>query len=613
MQNRLASLGIEKEELQLLVEANSSIAALQDQLDRLIKNPMMSQLQDSNKQIQEFLGTFQQFIEACSRMKVTVQNEILRVKNPCPKFVPKSSRKSYSTVCQLRIQTLQCLLNTMEYLQEQAQVYRNLFEDLLKKDRLTFEEKCLQDVLLCRDQTYSFSVRDEDFNKLWRYRLTELLDKRNVYMKKMQTIWEKLWANMSYFTNELSAEVREHESFKEQLQAKVGLDQILGGELQRRSTMQLREENSNMCEELKCLQVQNDSELREERSRRCSMLQEEVQGAAFDTQQLLLKLQQAEDKVRLMNAEKQQLEKDQLQVHGRLSSHKEATQLLQTELQDSRAQVQDQDNTIQTLRNQLKEAQKNASPSAEELEHLRSKLLRADLELSSASEQHQKEIQKFKVLLNTKEESVRKLKELLRKSQQHGEESILQGEDLHARLTNPKGLNIRTSIAAEKAKLEEEVQQLQLKISELESQVSCQAAELSKWKSRAIKLKAKTKHELDKPGSPCTPTKRGLCSTTESSHLLSSPKRFLLPSREVLDSPSNVPLSSRKVLDSPKSSALDSPKSRFFDVGGTSDLLSRTFPKQFFDNSNLGLPQAVDKNDEWWPRSPKQEDMCKTQ
>ncbi|XP_011609555.2 centromere-associated protein E isoform X4 [Takifugu rubripes] len=675
MQNRLASLGIEKEELQvsletlqqekqqltadlenrmetisalqqetdggereaelqqLLVEANSSIAALQDQLDRLIKNPIMSQLQDSNKQIQEFLGTFQQFIEACSRMKVTVQNEAQRVNNPCPKFVPKSSRKSYSTVCQLRIQTLQCLLNTMEYLQEQAQVYRNLFEDLLKKDRLTFEEKCLQDVLLCRDQTYSFSVRDEDFNKLWRYRLTELLDKRNVYMKKMQTIWEKLWANMSYFTNELSAEVREHESFKEQLQAKVGLDQILGGELQRRSTMvetrnihlqQLREENSNMCEELKCLQVQNDSELREERSRRCSMLQEEVQGAAFDTQQLLLKLQQAEDKVRLMNAEKQQLEKDQLQVHGRLSSHKEATQLLQTELQDSRAQVQDQDNTIQTLRNQLKEAQKSASPSAEELEHLRSKLLRADVELSSASEQHQKEIQKFKVLLNTKEESVRKLKELLRKSQQHGEESILQGEDLHARLTNPKGLNIRTSIAAEKAKLEEEVQQLQLKISELESQVSCQAAELSKWKSRAIKLKAKTKPELDKPGSPCTPTKRGLCSTTESSHLLSSPKRFLLPSREVLDSPSNVPLSSRKVLDSPKSSALDSPKSRFFDVGGTSDLLSRTFPKQFFDNSNLGLPQevsqvsgpdfnAVDKNDEWWPRSPKQEDMCKTQ
>lgn len=61
---------------------------------------------------------------------------------------------------------------------------------------------------------------------------------------------------------------------------------------------QLREKNSNMCEELKCLQAQADSQLREERSRRCTLLQEEVQGA-LSTQQLLLKLQQAEDKVRV--------------------------------------------------------------------------------------------------------------------------------------------------------------------------------------------------------------------------------------------------------------------------------------------------------------------------
>lgn len=93
--------------------------------------------------------------------------------------------------------------------------------------------------------------------------------------------------------------------------------------------------------------------------------------------------------------------------------------------------------------------QKNASPSAEELERLRSKLLRTELELSSASDRHHKEyelstcsadllrhkvcfhwsfdfflrIQRFEVLLKDKEESARKLKELLRKSQQHGEES----------------------------------------------------------------------------------------------------------------------------------------------------------------------------------------------
>lgn len=46
--------------------------------------------------------------------------------------------------------------------------------------------------------------------------------------------------------------------------------------------------------------------------------------------------------------------------------------------------------------------------------------------------------------------------------------SVLQGEELHARLINPRGLVIQTSILLEKTKLEEEVKQLRLKITELE-------------------------------------------------------------------------------------------------------------------------------------------------
>lgn len=46
--------------------------------------------------------------------------------------------------------------------------------------------------------------------------------------------------------------------------------------------------------------------------------------------------------------------------------------------------------------------------------------------------------------------------------------SVLQGEDLHARLTNPRGLVIKSSISLEKTKLEEEVTQLRLKITQLE-------------------------------------------------------------------------------------------------------------------------------------------------
>lgn len=61
----------------------------------------------------------------------------------------------------------------------------------------------------------------------------------------MASILEKLWANMTYFPGELSAEVRERERFKEQLQAAFtsqpisfsGLDGILSSELEHRSAV----------------------------------------------------------------------------------------------------------------------------------------------------------------------------------------------------------------------------------------------------------------------------------------------------------------------------------------------------------------------------------------
>lgn len=113
--------------------------------------------------------------------------------------------------------------------------------------------------------------------------------------------------------------------------------------------------------------------------------------------------------------------------------------------------------------------------------------------------------------------------------------------------------------------------------------MSGQHAEISKWKSRAIKLKVRSKVEADKPSPPCTPTKRGLPMASDSSNFYSSPKKFLVTPKKVLDSP-------RKVLESPRKldSLLDSPKSRFFDVGGSSELLSKACPRQFFDNSSLG-------------------------
>lgn len=118
---------------------------------------------------------------------------------------------------------------------------------------------------------------------------------------------------------------------------------------------------------------------------------------------------------------------------------------------------------------------------------------------------------------------------------------------------------------------------------------------MSKWKGRAIKLKVKSKMEMDKPSPPCTPTKRGL-PMSDSPNVLNSPKKFLVTPKKVLDSPRKMLDSPKKVLDSPKSAMLDSPKSRFFGVGGSSEMLFKTCPKQFFDNSSLGTLPGKDPN-----------------
>ncbi|GLD66002.1 centromere-associated protein E, partial [Lates japonicus] len=64
----------------------------------------------------------------------------------------------------------------------------------------------------------------------------------------MASILEKLWANMASYPSELSAEIREREKFKEQLQAVLTtqpisfsrLDSILKCELDRRSAVNSR-------------------------------------------------------------------------------------------------------------------------------------------------------------------------------------------------------------------------------------------------------------------------------------------------------------------------------------------------------------------------------------
>ncbi|XP_031597512.2 centromere-associated protein E isoform X2 [Oreochromis aureus] len=631
---------------QLLSEANATISALREQLSRSepstseAKELLSSRLQDSTRQLEESFKSFQQFIDTCCSYDNITQDKGLRDRRSLKHPLPKATKDAYDAVFQLGQSTDENLRKIQELLRVKALGYRNIFEELVKKDLAIFEERRLQDVLLCRAQGPSYSVQVEGFDTLWEQRLPELLDRRQLYMEKMSSILEKLWDNMTSYLHELKGEIQERFKFNKQLQVLItnqpisfsGLDSILKPETDRRAAgtqskkcllQSITDEQKGLFEELKQLEAEAESHLREVKSKSSTLLQALEDGAFLtvaalqkETQQLASQLKHAEEKVKALRIQNEQLEEAHIKADANVSNHKEAMQLLQTELQDNRALVEEKENTIQALKSKIRESEKKTSPSVAELEKLQTKLLQLEMKLSSASDEHKREIQAMNTLLEEKEELLRKLKETLRKSQQEGEESFLQGKDLHARLTNPRSSVVSSSILMEKSKLEKEVSQLHMKITELESVVASQQAEITKWKNRAIKLKVKNKVEEDKLQSPSTPTKRGFPMTSDSSNLLSSPKKFLIPAKKLLDTPRKGLESPRKLLDSPKASLLESPKSRFFDVGGSSETLSRNCPKQFFDNSSLGtIPDVAvdtDKN-EWWPKSPKQEEMCKTQ
>lgn len=65
-----------------------------------------------------------------------------------------------------------------------------------------------------------------------------------------------------------------------------------------------------------------------------------------------------------------QLEEARTKADSRVSNHKQATQLLQTELQDSRAQVDEKDKAIQSLRNKLRESEVGPPPPGQRQTHI---------------------------------------------------------------------------------------------------------------------------------------------------------------------------------------------------------------------------------------------------
>ncbi|XP_077433883.1 centromere-associated protein E isoform X2 [Vanacampus margaritifer] len=634
---------------QLLVEPNASISVANEKLrscdwDLMVSGvTASSRLHDLTLRLQELFGRFQQFIDKASQPHAAFQRGALVVEcflndDDYGSF-PQDTRKAHNVVCELGLKNLRTLQNIHNSVVGKAKLYKKFFQELVRIDVCVFKEWCSQDVLRCR----ASSPKDVHCRTDQEHRLDELLKKRQLYVQKMGDFLENLGAGLHSYRSEVSAEVRERSRFFKQVQDEHDrpplvvsrLHRIFSAEIDRRSAMmQSRErilqgifdERNVRCEELQQLNAQAQFQLEEEKSK-CADLQQKLGEAPARSELTVLcnnqqLLRQSEEKVKVLWLKNKMLEeaqrkgssykmadqqheaqlraqveeqkhniktlKNQLQesenkkleeAQQESNSYKMVLQQLETQLLESRAQLEEQKNDIKILKGRLQESEKRESPSAADLQKAQARLYMKEMELSVAYDKHQQEIQRMTTVLHAKEASVRTLKESLRTLQQQGEISFLQGEELHERLVNPRGLN-KHSAVLQKSALEEEVKRLQTQIAQLENVISSLQADVSKWKNRAIKLKSKAKENVQS-ALPCTPTKHGLPVCPD--FFPQSPKKSAFAPLKVKDSPKTT------LLDSPRVPLLDSPKSKFFDKAANDDILSRTFPRLFFDNSSLGI------------------------
>ncbi|KAG5840638.1 hypothetical protein ANANG_G00190860 [Anguilla anguilla] len=620
---------LEKASQEALSEANAAIASLREQIRDLEEKSspagqggerLRARLEESELELQKVLEKFQKFADSAAgalksleqplKDASLVQNELAF---QVLASIPKPLRALYVEFRKSTDGISDLLWRTARGSAGVAQLHRQQLEAQASQDAACFEESRLQDLLIraARDPGDLLAATSDDFRQVWDQRLHELLERREQKLQEMNSVLAELEEGVARNAATVSEELPEQQRTNEELRALVtaptldlaALESLLERERARRTLvlqskkavfLNLQNEYFKMGSDLKAFKAQASQQLKEERSRSLTLLQKRESGPAKSEaellqslQELTLKLQQSETLVKAVQTRAGELEEAQARAEDRVSKHKEATQLLQTELQDVCAQLKEREGAVRGLEGKLRDSEaqvkRGMAPSAVELEEMKNKLIKMELELTARASTHQEELEKMTSMLDHKEEALRKLKEALRKTQQQGDESFME-ESIYAKGTATiGGRTVQSSIVMEKNRLEEEVKQLKKKIVQLESLISSQQLEITKWKTRATKLKENRKEgvKAEMPLSPHTPTKR----------------------RRPITSEGHV---------------LDSPKSKFFDARSVSESVSANCPKQFFDNSTLGnvpdLNAAVeDKNAEWWPMSPTQSDNCKTQ
>ncbi|XP_072570027.1 uncharacterized protein [Paramormyrops kingsleyae] len=554
-----------------------------------------------------------------------VQNELVFRTLPS---IPKATRQIYRNVRKNTDDFSGFVCQTARVYAHLATVHRQQFEAQAHHDLACMEEMRLQDLLLQRAQGQR-TIQGQtvlQLQDLWDQRASELLEKRQSCIQKLQSILGELESGLAQNSASVPPELAEQRCTNEELRPlcdgpsldPAALEGLLQRELSRQAAavqprkelyQRLQAEYFQADSRLQVFKATAQRQLMDHRGRSLALLQStqtdhegaqtDGSGSLLNDPQLVIQLQKAEQMVMVLQTRLKPLEKSHVAACDKASKLAQNVLLLKQQLQEVQTQLEERQKAVESLKKQLEaQVRKGVAPGTEELEEMKAKLFRMELEQSAQASSCQEKVATMTALLDHKEDTLRKLKEMLRKAQNQGDESFIAGGPAIARVSSGAGAArlVQSTVQVERAKLESDMKHLEQEVERLESLVSSQKEEIGKWRGRAVRLKETQrdlqKHERPSPA-PLTPSKRGQLAAADAPSPMKKPAdRSGLPGHE--DGSSKAPPSDESDPESDLPTALPPPSpdpSPQMGPGSTTE----------------------DKCKEWWPMSPSQADNCKAQ
>ncbi|XP_043576196.1 centromere-associated protein E isoform X2 [Chiloscyllium plagiosum] len=401
----------------------------------------------------------------------------------------------------------------------------------------------------------------------------------------------------------------------------------------------------NSCDELENEKKKNDELLLQiEAVKQESLNKNGCDSLNLENQKLSKKLKEAElllqnERIKINELEatlatsqeayKQQEEKlSELQTEIGSKALEKNLDVLQSKLLKKDSQIKNLEESLEQLQAKL---DMGAQPFKEEMTDLKNQLFALQMEKVKETKHLENQISSLKASLEHKEESLRQLKETLRRNQQE--------QDISITVENSKDKTCSTDVSltcsagsgivqnavvlvlnAEKAKLTRDLNQFKKENEHLARMVSELKFEKNIWKERATKHEEKDRTLFKQENIQHT-----LTQCPDDSLPSQSQKECSLPvsqnveiSKELFPHENKAAATEDKALENEL--PIDSSKASSFGMESQPWSLPRT---KIFDNSRLSFPGAAspqakpkyEKNerDDWWPKPSAADPECKMQ